>query len=261
MSVDQCMALFKSDLLEPQLTQELIDDIAIHYQVSEKALVELDRHPNSEMLQQQLYRAVHNIKSDFGVVGFSPLLPLIVALEDVLLLLKQGRIQHSALLGDLMLLLLDDARTFLEDYQRDGSVAYDADFIQAISSNIEHIPHCDSGERDQLIAKTIRLLDPAVAEVADADASRLRADNFLHSFELSQQEDLAFFRDLMTPVEARSKFWAGRNDRILKMALTLNKIAGYPVDEVSLAVAVYVHDFGMASVPVELLHKEGKSVV
>jgi HD-GYP domain-containing protein (c-di-GMP phosphodiesterase class II) len=38
--------------------------------------------------------------------------------------------------------------------------------------------------------------------------------------------------------------------------LILNRLAGRPVNEQDLAVAVYVHDFGMAFIPVELLHKQ-----
>lgn len=252
------MVVFQSDILKPKLTLELLEDINIHYQLCEKALIELDHSPGNEMLLQQLLRAVHTMRSDLGVVGFAPLMPLLDALEDVLLVMKKGRVEHSPLLGDLMLLMLDDARTFIEDFQRDGQVAYDEELIAKISQSIEQIKHVDDGEREKLIADTICMLDPAVAEVVNADTSRISADTFLNSVELEEQNDLSFFRDLMVPVEARSQFWAGRCDRILKMALMLNNFAGKAVDEMSLAVAVYTHDFGMSFMPVELLHKEGE---
>ena len=251
------MVVFQSDILKPKLTLELLDDINVQYQLCEKALVDLDHSPGNEVLLQQLLRAVHTIRSDLGVVGFAPLMPLMDALEDVLLVMKQGRVEHSPLLGDLMLLMLDDARTFIEDFQRDGQVAYDAELIDQISASIEQIKHVDNGHREKLIAETICMLDPAVAEVANADTSRLNTDAFLQSVNLEDKNDLSFFRDLMVPVEARSQFWAGRCDRILKLALMLNNFAGQPVDEMSLAVAVYAHDFGMSFMPVELLHKEG----
>ncbi|MGK0441513.1 MAG: HD-GYP domain-containing protein (c-di-GMP phosphodiesterase class II) [Pseudohongiellaceae bacterium] len=250
------MAVYQSDILEPKLTEELLVDINIHYQRCEKALLELDRTPNNEVLIQQLFRGVHAIRSALGVVGFAPLMPLLDSLEDVVFVLKNGRVEHSPLLGDLMLLMLDDARAFIEDFQRDGQVAYDAALIKQISDSIEQIIHVDNGERESLIAATIRLLDPAVAEVVNADINRIQTDSFLSSVDLDEQKDLTFFRDLMVPVEARSQFWAGRCDRILKMSLMLNNLAGEPVDEMNLAVAVYVHDFGMSFMPVELLHQE-----
>lgn len=62
----------------------------------------------------------------------------------------------------------------------------------------------------------------------------------------------------MKPIEKRSMYWEGRGDRIAKLAGYINKIAGSPVDEVQLAVACYMHDFGMAFMPVAVLHKQEK---
>ena len=73
-----------------------------------------------------------------------------------------------------------------------------------------------------------------------------------------EREDLVFFRELMKPIEKRSMYWEGRGDRIAKLAGYINKIAGSPVDEVQLAVACYMHDFGMAFVPISVLHKQQK---
>jgi hypothetical protein len=64
-----------------------------------------------------------------------------------------------------------------------------------------------------------------------------------------------FFWELMKPIEKRSKYWEGRGDRIAKLAGYINKIAGAPIDESQLAVACYMHDFGMAFMPITLLHK------
>ena len=72
---------------------------------------------------------------------------------------------------------------------------------------------------------------------------------------IGDDPDLAFFRALIAPVEQRTRYWQGRSDRIAKMALFINREAGCPVDECQLAVAVYTHDFGMASMPMALLHK------
>jgi len=52
-------------------------------------------------------------------------------------------------------------------------------------------------------------------------------------------------------------YWEGRGDRIAKLAAYINKIAGSPIDEDQLAVACYMHDFGMAFMPIHILHKQG----
>ena len=250
------MTIFQSDSLEPQLASELIDDISRHYLDSEKSLIELDGDPNNSQLLHQLFRSVHTIKGNLGVVGIRPLMPLMDEIENILEALRRGIIHHTPLLGDLILLMLDDVKTFMEDYLRNGQVLYDEGFIASLSQRIASILSVDEAHREAVIAKTIRIIDPAVAQVAGVDDTRLQADNFIESLSLAAERDLSFFRDLMGPVEARSRYWSGRSDRILKLSLTLNQLAGKPVDEDSLAIAVYVHDFGMAFIPEELLQKQ-----
>jgi HD-GYP domain-containing protein (c-di-GMP phosphodiesterase class II) len=63
------------------------------------------------------------------------------------------------------------------------------------------------------------------------------------------------FIQLACLVEARSRFWQGRSERILEMAGAMNEAAGNVVDMLQLRAAVYAHDIGMAFLPLELLHK------
>ena len=247
-------AVFQSDSLAPHVLLDLIDDIRDHYQNSEQALIEMDRRPFDAELVRGLFRSVHTIKGNLGIVGFSPVLPLMAAAEDLLGLLREGRIDYSPVLSDLVLLILDRVREFVEDYRVNGFSEYEPVVIQLISNQINCIGLHEHDEQQRLMAEAIRQLDPAVAESLEVAESN---SDYLDEFGLAEDADLAFFRAMMEPVEARSQYWQGRSDRILRMVLILNKLAGKPVDEHDLAVAVYVHDFGMAFIPVELLHKDG----
>ncbi|MCI0507812.1 MAG: HD domain-containing protein, partial [Gammaproteobacteria bacterium] len=86
------------------------------------------------------------------------------------------------------------------------------------------------------------------------DKQRLQTSTSINL--VSQQlEDLKFFAQIIENAEQRSPFWGGRSQRILNIALDMNNEAGIKVDSAQLEAAVYLHDFGMAFLPLHILHK------
>lgn len=250
------MALFESDTLDAELIFDLIDEINEHYLVSEKLLLELERQPANAELLRSLFRAVHTIKGDLGAVGFAPMVPLVSAVETLLERLRQGDMTYTPLLSDLVLLMLDRVRRFVDGCRQHGGADYDEALLARLTAAIRRVDGQPPELQNRLLAEAIRLLDPGVqSEAGAADEYRLTDDDFLRRIGLEPDDDLRFFRDLMDPVERRSRYWQGRCDRIVKLALVLNEQAGRPVDSQQLAAAVYVHDFGMSFVPLDLLHK------
>lgn len=252
---------FQSENFDLEIAKELLEDINDQYAVSESLLIELDREPEKKELIHALFRAVHTIKGNLGIVGFLPAMVIVTPTEEILSLVRAGTLPCSALLSDLILLILDRIKSFVGEFCRRGFVEYEKDVLDDLGKNLEDIVRSEGAQQQQLIAKTIRLLDPSVAvprEENNPANSRLRADSFLQDHGLELDKDVQFFRDIMEPIESRSKYWNGRGDRILKMALLLNKLGGSPLDTKQLAVAVYVHDFGMAFMPIDLLHKEDR---
>jgi HD-GYP domain-containing protein (c-di-GMP phosphodiesterase class II) len=252
------MGVFQCNELDLAVMHELVDDINDNYKISEHALLELDRQPDDVELKISLFRAVHTIKGDLAIVGFAPALPLINGVEALLSLLREGKISYNPLLSDLVLLVLDRVRSFVDGFKARGFIEYDKHHVVDLSRRITDITTSieNSGynvEHNSQIASIIRMLDPSVIVDAGqgADDSRVQVDSYLQGLGLTPDNDLAFFRDMMEPVERRSEYWHGRSDRILKMALILNQLGGSPVDELQLAAAVYVHDFGMAFIPLE----------
>ncbi|ARN73737.1 HD-GYP domain-containing protein [Oceanicoccus sagamiensis] len=258
------MGVFQCDDIDLAVVRELIDDINNHYQISEQALLMLDRQPDDTELLLSLFRSVHTIKGDLSIVGFAPAMPLMNAVEDLSSLLREGRVHYTPLISDLVLLVLDRVRSFVDSFKAHGFVEYDQQEVQQLGDSMAAIAAdisrggLQSGQEAK-IAELIRRLDPSVVieEHQPGYGSRLQEDEFLRELGLDRDHDLDFFRDLMEPVEKRSQYWQGRSDRILKMALILNQLGGSPVDERQMAAAVYCHDFGMAFMPLDLLHKEG----
>ncbi|MFT7130409.1 MAG: HD-GYP domain-containing protein (c-di-GMP phosphodiesterase class II) [Gammaproteobacteria bacterium] len=253
------MDVFQSDRLDPGFISDLLETTNEQYRISESMLFELDRYPENNQLVHALRQSVGTIKANLLVAGFYPLAQVITSTEKLLILLDREVLQFSPIISDLVLLVLDRVRRMVDEFCRKRLVRFDQSWLNELSKKIDNVSQSRGFEQQELVAQAIRMLDPAVIVTLDRNASdkqKIESDSFLEHVGFEDDKDVQFFRDLMEPVEKRSQYWLGRGDRILKMVLLLNKLGGSPIDKHQLAVAVYVHDFGMAFMPVELLHKE-----
>ena len=262
------MQMFKHEDLDEDILNDLLEEINELYEASEQTLIELELKPEDKELQRSLFRSIHTIKGDLGLVNFSPLIPLLQFAEDLLDYLRKGQIQYTSNMSDLVLLIMDKVKVFVQSCIQTGQAQYDQEMFKRLVEAIKHITPENSADHEQLLAKAVIILDPnlnlgdklenmGTPFAVNAPSSRVTA-GIPKSITHDEREDLMFFRELMKPIEKRSKYWEGRGDRIAKLAGYINKIAGYPVDEVQLAVACYMHDFGMAFMPVAVLHKQEK---
>jgi len=260
------MQTFRPEDLEDDILNDLIEEINELYESSEQTLIELELRPEDNELQRALFRSVHTIKGDLGLVGFSPMIPLLQHMEDLLDYLRKGQMDYSSLLSDLVLQTMDIVKHFVEGIMRSGVAEYDealqADLVEAI----KQITPENRAEHEKKLVEAVKVLNPSliVDETKDGveiktpdDGLTLSKTGIPKDISAEKQMDILFFRDMMQVIEKRSNFWRGRGDRIAKLALLINQVAGKPIEEDQLAVACYVHDFGMAFMPLKLLHKDG----
>lgn len=265
---NQYMQTFKHEDLDEDILTDLLEEINELYEASEQTLIELELKPTDNELQRSLFRSVHTIKGDLGLVNFSPLIPLLQHGEDLLDFLRKGQIQYTSNMSDLVLLIMDRVKVFVQSCIQTGQAEYDKDLFEKLVGAIELITPDNSAQHEQLLAKAVLLLDPSLdigqesEQVGEAVSTEIPVSiattGIPKSITNEEREDLVFFRELMKPIEKRSRYWEGRGDRIAKLAGYINKIAGSPIKEVQLAVACYMHDFGMAFMPVAVLHKQEK---
>lgn len=262
------MQMFKHEDLDEDILTDLLEEINELYEASEQTLIELELKPEDNELQRSLFRSIHTIKGDLGLVNFSPLIPLLQYAEDLLDYLRKGQIQYTSNMSDLVLLIMDKVKVFVQSCIQTGQAEYDKQMFEQLVEAIKCISPENSSEHEQLLANAVFILDPSIdLRISNEDASETTESSAPRSIATTgipksitavEREDLVFFRELMKPIEKRSRYWEGRGDRIAKLAGYINKIAGSPVNEVQLAVACYMHDFGMAFMPVEVLHKQTK---
>lgn len=248
--------LFQPPDLDRALLRDLTDDVLEHYRSCEEMLLNLERTPSDNDTINRLFRAVHTIKGNLGITGISPPQPLLTAAEDLIGKVRAGDMPFSDSLGDLLLVILDKVVAFLEDVVNQGEASLDPGITGALSDAVTRICAATTPGVDHSaeLNRALALLDPSLA-ISDAPlATESTQPTVFADLDLTGNTDLLFFRTLMEPIEQRSEYWRGRNDRLLKMALILNQLADNPVNREQLAAAVYVHDFGMAFMPLDLLH-------
>lgn len=287
------LKVFQHDDTDADVLADLLEEINELYEASEQYLMELEATPDDTELLRSLFRSVHTIKGDLGLVNFTPMLPILQRVEDLLDLLRKGEIRYSHTMSDLVLLSLDRVKNFVENCIREGNTSYDEELLGLVERQITKIKPNNSDQHEKLLHDCVLLLNPKLdfqAEMAESsDSTETSVDSvqpnnsaplkaqapvsapvvdntgsptvffnelgFTKPLTPQQENDLRFFREIMVPVEQRSRYWEGRCDRVAKLALLLNRLAKSPVDETQLAVACYVHDFGMAFMPLELLYK------
>jgi HD-GYP domain-containing protein (c-di-GMP phosphodiesterase class II) len=262
------MQMFKHEDLDEDILTDLLEEINELYEASEQTLIELELKPEDKELQRSLFRSIHTIKGDLGLVNFSPLIPLLQHAEDLLDYLRKSQIYYTSNMSDLVLMIMDKVKVFVQSCIQTGQAEYNKDMFEQLVKAIKLITPENGAVHEQLLANAVMIMDPSLdlgfEQKSTGETTKTTAPPSIattgipKSITNEEREDLMFFRELMKPIEKRSMYWEGRGDRIAKLAGFINKIAGSPVNEVQLAVACYMHDFGMAFMPVSVLHKQEK---
>lgn len=254
------MAVFTPEELDGDILVDLKEEILELYEASEQTLIELELTPTDKELQRALFRSVHTIKGDLGLVGFLPMIEVLQYMEDILDMLRKGEMKYSSLLSDLVLKLMDKVNTFVEDCISKGQADYDKESIDATIEIIKQFTPNNTGDHDALFQQSIVAIGGGKVEKLSVKkkAIEIPKTGVPKNIKPEQQTDLLFFRELMRPIEKRAGYTEGRGDRIAALALYINSLHETPLPEDQLAVACYVHDFGLAFMPDTVVNKNGE---
>ncbi len=261
------MQTFVPEELEEDILTDLMEEINELYEASEQTLIELELRPEDNELQRALFRSIHTIKGDLGLVNFGPMIPLLQHVEDLLDYLRKGEVNYTSTMSDLVLLTMDRVKNFVLDVMNKGSADYDDDLHSQLVMAISKVQPTNQTDHERLLADAVLLLNPdldislqqkqgqANATGGSVPPATLANTGIPKELSAEKHMDMLFFREMMKTIEHRSNYWGGRGDRIAKLALYINHLAGSPIDDDQMAVACYVHDFGMAFMPLPILNK------
>lgn len=244
------------DLDDDELLFDVVDEINHLSEESEKTLSLLGQDPTNKDLLDKLFRSVHTIKGDIGVAQIAPLFPLLSAMEDILGLMRESVLQFDDLIGDLIITIFDRVKDFVDACVNDGEAEYDPRIFSTATEFIANVQPETVNQYTTLLNQALYILNAQVHTDAEHELFAQQLDELSIDWSSEVEPDLIFFHNIMGPVEARIDNWEGRSSRQLKLALLLNQFAGSPVDEQQLRASVYLHDIGMAILPLAILKKK-----
>lgn len=210
----------------------------------EQALVRIDGATDIQALLAELFRRVHSMKSNLRMMHLDAGADVLHVLEDTLEDMRRGDIAFDGVFADLVLLLVHRARGCAERALAGERGAWDA--TTRLLPMLRRMRFGD-GQARAVALEVLAELDPAYAAAPSPPPAALSPRE--------READLTWFRSLSQAVETRIGLGAGATARMAEMAQQMNRLAGEPVDAQQLAAAVYLHDLGMAQLPVTVLDK------
>jgi len=110
-----------------ELTREFLIESMECLDRMERCLTELEQRPNDAALLAEIFRSVHTIKGTTGFLGFKRLEKLAHAGENLLGLLRDGKLAASAPVITGLLQLLDGLRAILKTIEANDNEGQNAD--------------------------------------------------------------------------------------------------------------------------------------
>ena len=233
----------------------------------EQSLLMLEMSPEDDALILELQQCIALIQQSLQDVGLENIKPLTTSINGLLQQIRLKKLTFETVLSDLILLSIDDIKVVMEKMIDGADRCVLMSRLPRICESIDAISNVDEMSRDAIIKDALLLLDPSIEIIETAIT---RSDSLINLFskEMPDEEELAaygveesddfiFFRALSEPLEGRANYWCGRVHRMLRLALKMNDQAGRPVNPNQLAAAIYMHDAGMALLPLEIINCKG----
>lgn len=200
----------------------------------QSVLIDLEHKPSNHRNFEKLAGFITNLKIDVQILKMEEISNLVTALNHVLYRVQADSIRFDPRLSDLILLLSHKIKELFERLFAKKKI--DQEKLWQITESVQHLSEMENFIEG--VNKILSLLDPKLGDV-ETECVTLTSD-------------LEWFKTLADFTDERCHYTIGRTDRILSMALALNKQAGNPIDPLQLKTAVLVHDASMAFTKVDL---------
>ncbi|MDH5785245.1 MAG: HD domain-containing protein [Chromatiales bacterium] len=219
------------------LMREFLAELDDTYRQVEKAIIALERDATSTGSLSQAYRLVLSIKGNLQLMQLTCYADVIYGIENIFDSLRRGKIVYSSIVADLLLLTLNEVVEMCRETCNSGKVNKRrcSDLYGALKQVVAAKPD----KLDSVVKKTVSMITPELSREKMKGAG---------------SNDLQLFREFARQQQTRSSYWEGRAERLWELAQLINQASGECVKEDQLQAAIYLHDMGMAFLPLELLH-------
>ena len=245
----------------------LLTHIGVTRQLCDAAMLKFEANSEDLTPLDYLETSLSNIQQSLALHHYDLLAELVRELENLIRAVRKGTIQFCSMITDIVLLSLEcvQSKTLKLTEGELGDISEDR--LMQIISSLQMILYSDSTQHESAMRASMMVLDPSTQieyiELQQPDIQQNKSetssetlDQLFSHYGVKPSADLEFFRSLIAPIEARSQYWLGRSERILRLALKMNHHARQPVDPTQLTAAVYMHDISMAFLPLDILHKK-----
>jgi two-component system chemotaxis sensor kinase CheA len=185
------LLLFPDNPLVDDLTREFLIESQEGLDRMERCLTELEERPEDRELLADIFRSVHTIKGTTGFLGFSRLEKLAHAGENLLGLLRDGKMVANAEIISALLSLLDALRGILSNIEASGSEGEGDDAPMIARLQRLQAPQEAAPEKPKKKRKTRAKKQPeehAIAVAAPAQIEALPAQPEMQAMEVYQPE-------------------------------------------------------------------------
>lgn len=230
----------------------------------EQSLLMLELNSNDTYCIADLANAINTVHAAITKIELYELYDLTQSLIDMLWSVKIKELKFETVLSDVILLAVNDVKIIVETMLEPKEHCVLLDRLPQVCNAINQIAKVSPMQFNSATKDALLLLDPTMEviepniSVSDSLINLFQNDGpdeeELAAYGVEESEDFIFFKGLSEPLETRAKYWHGRSQRMLRLALKMNDEARRPVDPMQLAAAVYMHDVGMALLPLEIIN-------
>lgn len=259
---------YEVDTLDASALMGFFQHFSHAYQQIEQSLLMLEIDPGDVQEIRAVMSSLNEVSDSLQEIEFNELATLTQSLNQLLHSISQGNIEFETVISDIILLGVNDVKTVLEKIIDGVEHCVLFERLPKVCEALALIGNTDASHRQQIIKDTLLLLDPSTEIMIQDDSESNYLENLFNNTEPDSQElasygvetgvDFVFFRGLSEPLETRAHYWRGRSERMLRLSLKMNYLADCPVDPNQLAAAVYMHDVGMALLPLDIINATGK---
>ncbi len=208
-----------------------------------------------------LFRAVHSVKGNAGMLQIHTIVNFTHALEDIAAALRARNYPPDPLICEVLHLGMDRVKDLhLRDVAGNDIENIHEDEIAPMFRRLAQAEaHAVTGVAREILTTLGAGVEcePTAGVEAVAGGPARQGDASLAAGRQTDH-DLAFFRELALQLDKQTQYWEGRSEQIAEWAQKLNRLGGNVVDDDQFAAAIYLHDIGMCFVPNSILNKQGR---